>query len=204
MRISSYVFLIVLFFSACQNKKKAEEKTQESIALSETDKQDLMNVITRFARAYLSQDNGKANALIHPDMGLIVIYRPGAMDTFTKVDSLDFSKPVPSHYAYETFTNQYALTFGSLPKLDCSTMRWDKQGFFCDTTKNATTLTDLTNFYKEIHEPSPIELSQVTELEKDSYRVILVDQADLIFHVKRHENNWYVTVLDRAYSGCDA
>ncbi|MBE8713003.1 hypothetical protein [Sphingobacterium hungaricum] len=204
MRITSFVFLVVLFFSACQNKKKAEEKTQESIALSETDKQDLMNVITRFARAYLSQDNGKANALIHPDLGLVVIYRPGAMDTFTKVDSLDFKNPIPAHYAYETFSNQYALTFGSLPKLDCGNLSWDKQGFFCDTTENATTLSTLSSFYKEINEPFPLEEGQITELEKDSYRVILVDQSDLIFHVKRYENNWYVTVLDRAYSGCDA
>ena len=197
------MFVLLLHIS-CQNNKKTDPVKQQAITISSQDKHDLMNVITRFARAYLSRDNLKANALIHPDLGLIILHRPGAMDTFTQVDSLDFDNPVPAHYAYENFKNQYALTFGHLPKMDCGSLKWDKQGFYCDTTINASALSSLSAFYKEIGTAFALDESQISLLEKDSYRVILVDQAHLIFHVKRYQNQWFVSLLDRAYASCDA
>jgi len=166
--------------------------------------QAMTEVITRFTRAYLSQDNEKANALIHPDLGLYIIYRPGAMDDYKRVDRLDFKKPVPEHFPYTSFENDYVLSFGEIPQYDCGGEKWDKLGFFCDSTKQANQLSQIIASKQEFEKIDASTISTIKELEKDSYRVVLTNAENLIFHIKKYEGTWYVIVLDRAYGWCDA
>ena len=164
----------------------------------------MTEVITRFVRAYVSKDNQKANKLIHPDLGLYVIYRPGAMDTYQHIDSIDFGNPVPNHYPYSDITNDYGLTFASLPVFDCGTEKWDKLGLIADTTKQADQLTFIAEFKNKFEEITDQQLIQIKEIEKDTYRIILTSEDPLIFHIKSYQGVWYIIALDRAYSGCDA
>jgi len=209
----AYFFVCVLLFTACNNSnKKTEEKldtTQREAIDQPEEVQQISEVITRFVRAYISQDNEKINALIHPEEGMAIIYRPGAADTFTLIDTFDFKKPVPEYYAYPPLQNDQVLTFEKLPVYDCGTMKWDKVGFFCDTTANSQTqlLQTILKFEEEFEPKKHDETNKkrIQELENGSYRVILAqDEESLIFHVKQFGNSWYVTLLDRAYGGCDA
>lgn len=195
-----------LLLAACNpsSKKTEEKKDSVTLAVPTADTQAITEVITRFARAYLSQDNEKANALIHPQLGLYVIYRHGAMDTYLRVDSLDFKKPVPEHFPYTTFSNDYTLSFEAVPSYDCGGEKWDKLGFFCDTTLQADQLTAIGKFKLEFKEINEAALTEIQSLEKDSYRVVLTNAENLIFHVKKYQGAWYVLVLDRAYGWCDA
>lgn len=209
----AYFFVCVLLFTACNNSnKKTEEKldtTQREAIDQPEEVQQISEVITRFVRAYISQDNEKINALIHPEEGIAIIYRPGAADTFSLLDTFDFKKPVPEYYAYPPLQNDQVLTFEKLPEYDCGTMKWDKVGFFCDTTSNSQTqlLQTILKFEEEFEPTKHDETNKkrIQELENGSYRVILAqDEESLIFHVKQFGNSWYVTLLDRAYGGCDA
>jgi len=195
-----------IFAVSCNSSSKKNEDNKDaadSIATFEQTQQ-LTEVITRFARAYISQDNDKVNALIHPDLGLYIIYRPGASDVYAHVSRIDFSKPVPNHFPYTTFQNDYTLTFEKLPVFDCGSEKWDKLGFFADTTATANQLTTIAIFRQEFENVSAAEVAQIKELEKDTYRIILTVNENLVFHVKKYEGAWYVIVLDRAYGWCDA
>ena len=202
--------LIVSLFVACNSSNKKTDKQQDSIVsitpISVEETNSLSDVITKFVRAYVSKDNGKVNALIHPEIGITVIYRPGVADTFVKVDSMDFSKPVPNYYAYPELSNDYVLTYEKLPEFDCGTEKWDKQGFFCDTTSHPLQLSNIAAFEDEFEEGkfSDEDLEQIEKSEQESFRVILTTSEPLIFHVRKYQGKWYVTTLDRAYAGCDA
>ena len=200
-----------LTFSACNQKTSKETATTADTTaapLAQTEINNISEVITRFVRAYDSQDNAKANALIHPELGITIIYRPGASDRFVHVDSLDFQKSIPEYYPYSKVENSYALTFGSLPTYDCGTEKWSKEGLICDTTASQQTsiLTSIAQFEAEFDAVALDDKRKtiISNAEENSYRVILTTSNPLVFHVKQYQGAWYVTLLDRAYAGCDA
>ncbi|MBE8721508.1 hypothetical protein [Sphingobacterium pedocola] len=204
------IFCATLLFSSCNQNRSKEQETEDSTQIkvpqSHEEIQQFREVVTRFVRAYISQDNRKANALLHPDLGFTVIYRPGVADVFAKVDSIDFAHPVPAYFPYPIFSNDYVLTFESLPTFDCGTEKWSKEGFFCDTTSHPDQLSRIAAFQKEFNkqELSEAQIEEIKAAEKKSYRVILTGRDPLIFHLQQQEGAWYITVLDRAYAGCDA
>lgn len=205
-----YTFLMagILLMASCTSSNKKSEEAKDSTEISTIsfpeDINPLSETITRFARAYISQDNEKANALIHPELGMYVIYHPGAGNTYERIDTLNFSKPVPEYFPYTTFENDFVLTFDKLPSFDCGTEQWDKRGFICDTTAYANELSEIAKFNHDFNGISETELTEIKQLEKDTFRVILTQDENLVFHVKKYEGRWYVFVLDRAYGWCDA
>lgn len=210
-KVSAVVVLFVLFFASCGegNKKQEEEKkdsAEQVLPVTVEARNELAEVITRFVRAYENRDEGKVNKLIHPELGFTVIYRPGVSDTFVKVDSIDFAKAIPEYYPYPSVKNGYALTFATLPEFDCGTEKWTKEGFFCDTTSHPNQLSNIVAFEKEFdqHLFSESQLEELEKSEEESFRVMVTLDVPLVFHVQRYRGNWYVTVLDRAYAGCDA
>ncbi|SRR5690606_733044 len=202
--ICCYVLLVTSCNSSNKKTEDSKDSTDTPTAVFPEDTQEISAVITRFAAAYLRQDQEKANALIHPDLGLYIIYRPGVADTYEKIDSINFDRPTPEYFPYTTFENDYTLTFEKLPAFDCGEEKWDKLGFFCDTTSQANQLTTIAAFDREFNGISDDALAKIKQLEKDTFRVILAKNEHLIFHVKKYDNKWYIFVLDRAYAGCDA
>ena len=206
----SLVLLFVLFISCNQGKKSDNATSQDSVIavapVNVEQQNQLSEVITRFARAYASKDNLKANTLIHPDLGIYIIYRPGAADTFVKVDTLNFSQPIPEVFGYPDLNFEYALTYDKLPAFDCGSEKWDKMGFVCDTTSHPNQLSNIAAFEDEFDEAkfSEEDLIQIERTEKESYRVIITSEYPLVFHVRKYKGAWCVTTLDRAYAGCDA
>lgn len=205
------MLLVALFISCNQGKKSEKVMEQDSVAtvapVTVEDQNQLSEVITRFVLAYSSKDNAKANALIHSDLGIYLIYRPGVADTFLKMDSLDFAKPYPDHFIYPDFNTDYVLTYEKLPVFDCGTEKWDKLGFYCDTTMHPNQLSNIAAFEEEFNEQklSDEALLEIEKEEKESFRIIVTTMNyPLVFHVRKVNGNWFVTTLDRAYAGCDA
>lgn len=203
MGLSILVGMLASCSSGTKNNTEKKDTVQAPIEIAQIEEAP-NKVIERFAQAYLARDNQRVNELIHPDLGLYIIYRPGAADAYEKVDSLDFSTPFPPHFPYTTFENTYDLTFEKLPEYDCGYDRWNKLGFFCDTTAQADQLTLIANFQYEFEEIDESQVEKIEHFEKNTYRVILTKNENLIFHIKKHEGNWYVVALDRAYGWCDA
>ena len=208
-RILFFLCLGMLLIAACTSSNKKSEETKSTTDTTATTPvpaytQGLDEVITGFTHAYLRRNQTKINTFIHPDLGLYVIYRPGAADTYQKIDHLDFDNPTPEHFPYTTFEHNYTLRFEKLPVFDCGKEKWDKRGFFCDTTTQANQLTSIATFDREFNGVSAREVEEIRQIEKNTYRVILTQNENLIFHVKKYHDKWYVIVLDRAYGWCDA
>lgn len=170
--------------------------------------QDTLAVcIQEFIQAYAQQNTKAVNKLIHPDLGLKIIYRPGVSDTYVKVDNFDFEKPIPSYYSYAKLKNPTSpLRYSRLPTFDCGTEKWNKYGVYCDTVNHPKQLSTIAAFEGEFdpEKYSPSLLKSLASEERDSYRVIVTAEHPLIFHVQKYKGDWYVTVLDRAYATCDA
>ncbi|WP_164109885.1 MULTISPECIES: hypothetical protein [Sphingobacterium] len=209
-RFLGIVILLLALLTSCGQRHSEERTTKDSVEVvapvTVEEKNDLTEVVTRFVRAYVSKDNNKVNRLVHPDLGITIIYRPGASDTFVKLDSIDFAKPMPDYFPYPDFSNDYTLTFEKLPEFDCGTEKWNKLGFFCDTTSHPNQLSNIVAFEKEFDETmfSEEQLEAIEVAEAESFRVIVTTATPLVFHVRRYKGIWYVTTLDRAYAGCDA
>lgn len=209
----SLLFLALLISSACQNTKKAEKDDDTVTAQTDTLALDtaseaphIRNVVEKFIEAYNAKDNQAVNALIHPEYGLIVVHRPGALDWFEKVPGIDFKNPIPSYYDYVSASHTYNLQFGSLPVYACETESWDKAGLFVDTLTQTNVIMPIADQLSEFEdvELDPNYRTDVRVAEDDSHRVILTTEVPLVFHVKKIDGQWYVTVLDRAYGDCSA
>jgi hypothetical protein len=212
MRIAFLLLLACLVsFTSCNQKPKKAESVQDSVVTSEPVKlldslKPLEDVINGFVKAYEQRNSNQVNTFIHPDLGLTVIHRPGVSDVFNKIDSFDFENPTPSYFAYPSVKNSFKLSYNKLPDFDCGTEKWSKTGFFVDTTSVPNQLSQIIEFEREF-EPNKYSVKQVKDIknaERNSYRVILTTENPLIFHVQKYKGFWYVTVLDRAYAGCDA
>ncbi|MFZ4862414.1 hypothetical protein ACL9RF_09525 [Sphingobacterium sp. Mn56C] len=211
-RFSFLSLAVLLMLVGCNTPTKNNEQKQNTIAqdtLSVNDIQkvdSLTTVIKGFVKAYSSKDAKKVNSYVHPELGLTIIYRPGVADHFTKVSGIDFDKPVPENFPYPILTNSYALKYEKLPEYDCGTEKWDKFGFFCDTTSHPNQVSTIVAFQKEFNEQvvSAKELQDIEANEEHSYRVIITLSDPLVFHVQNFNGRWYITTLDRAYAGCDA
>lgn len=209
-----YLFLAVLAFihlASCNQRTGSNTNKQDDIeepvsTFNKEEADSLKNTIYAFIKAFENKSNAEINALIHPELGIKIIYRPGVSDTFFEAKAIDFSKPIPSYYEYLTITSDYALEYGQLPEYDCATETWDKLGLYCDTTIHPNILSSIIAFENQyaVEKFSKAYIDNILESESNSYRVILAKDDPFVFHVQHYEGRWYVVVLDRAYAGCDA
>lgn len=212
MRIYLFLcFCLFLLLNSCnprtESNKKQQEYKENVIPLFKKNTVDsLHEVISSFVKAYKKRSNEKVNELLHPDLGLKIVYRPGVSDTFVEVKAINFDNPVPTYYDYPVISSDFILEYASLPKYDCATEHWDKLGLYCDTSTRPTLLSSIISFENQYSSNKFNKDSElrIQEFEKNSYRVILTSENPLVFHVQKYEGAWYVVVLDRAYAGCDA
>lgn len=164
--------------------------------------------IIEIIKAFDSKDSDKINQYIHPDYGLIVLFRRGVMDEFEKADKIDFKNPVPEYLPYFPFKLDLKIKYQTLPTHDCDSENWNKIGLYCDTTRRDNLLSKTAlnlNEYRD--ENIPIKKIQDFKiLESKSRRIVLIDNEDgeLIFYITLINNKWYLTILDRVSSDCSA
>ncbi len=219
MQNKSLVVLCVLLLgvASCKNTKKQEQaegvgdsvvsqRNEDLVIPDSSDRRFISDMVSAFIIAYNEGDNAKVNSFIHPDAGIMIIHRPGAMDWFERVERLDFSKPVPSYYPYSKARHNYPLLYEQAPTYDCSLEKWSKEGLIIDLTTQTNLLAPIAVSLQEFDdvELDPDHMKQIEVAEKNSYRVVLTTATPLIFHVKQIDNSWYVTILDRGYADCGA
>ncbi len=169
---------------------------------------DLETSIIEIVKAFDEKDTTTINELIHPDFGLVVLFKLGVFNEFQITKRIDFNSPIPPHMPYFDFQPTSNLQYDPLPNFDCETNEWNKEGLYCDTTQTdsllSTTAQNLIEFRKDKIDPRTI--SSFKEIERNSHRVVLVDHNgnSLVFYVMKIKNQWYLTVLDRVSDDCSA
>lgn len=173
---------------------------------AQSDKLD--NSIIEIIKAFDSKDSNKINQYIHPDYGLIVLFRRGVMDEFEKTDKIDYKNPIPEYLPYFPFKLDLKIKYQTLPTHDCDSEKWSKIGLYCDTTKRDDLLSKTAlnlNEYREENIPNGT-IQEFKRIESKSRRIVLIDNEDgeLIFYITLIDNKWYLTILDRVSSDCSA
>jgi len=224
-KIMGLLFLSIILFDSCNrtvDKKEREQdstdtiisdslpKVIDSIAVPQQEiaqDEPIDMAISKIVSAYNKQDSKALNSYIDKTIGLYTIYRPGVQAIYVHATSLDFNHPIPEYYPYSPSNFSGKVTFGILPVYDCGKEAWNKKGLFCNNKQHPTELSQTAKFMNEILDSkiSGAEIQKLKALDAKSYRVILTDKnAPLIFHITKQGKQWVLTVLDRAYGGCDA
>lgn len=169
---------------------------------------NLENSIIELIKAFDSKDSDKINQYIHPDYGLIVLFRRGVMDEFEKTDKIDYKNPVPEYLPYFPFKLDLKIKYQTLPTYDCGSEKWNKTGLYCDTTKRDNLLSKTAlnlNEYRDENIPNET-IQDFKSIESKSHRIVLIDNegGELIFYITLIDNKWYLTILDRVSSDCSA
>ena len=169
---------------------------------------NLGSTIVQVVKAFKEKDAPTLNSLIPKDKGLIVLYKPGTMVKYGKTDRIDFEKSVPEYLPNFHFVTDYKIKFENLPTYDCETMKWSKQGLYCDSVNIDSLLSgtavNLNKFGGD--SISEFEIKTFVDLEKNSRRIVLSDndKGDLVFYLTLINNKWYLTILDTVSSDCGA
>lgn len=194
IKYSAIIFLICgLIFSF-----KTVEKRQHSIE----------KTIIKVVKAFKEKDTTTLNSLILKEKGLIVLFRRGVFDEYTKTSKIDFDSPVPEYLPYFDFFTDYELKFDILPTYDCDLFEWNKHGIYCDTLHiNKLLSTTAINLKEDREDNIPeSEIYSFKELEKKSKRIVLSDSSggELVFYLTLIDDKWYLTIIDRLTSDCSA
>jgi len=168
----------------------------------------LESTIVQVVKAFKEKDAVTINSLMPKENGLIVLFKRGTMDEYGKAEKIDFEKPFPEYLPNIHFVTDYKIKFENLPTYDCETMKWSKQGLYCDSVSQDSLLSrtalNLNQFRGDSIQAS--EIKRFAELEKNSRRIVLSDSdhGELVFYLTLIDNKWYLTMLDTVTSDCGA
>lgn len=173
----------------------------------QTDK-ELENTIFSILEAYSDKDTATLNSFINEETGLYVLFRRGTMDEFLWTDRIGFDNPIPEYFPYFGFEMFGKIQYEALPQFDLDTESWDKFGLYVDTTYVDNLLSKTAKNLVE-YRGDNIEanlINQFEEIERKSFRIILVDSkgGEFIFYLTKQNGKWVLTIIDRVSSDTSA
>lgn len=202
MKIKVCIFLLfTLIFVYCD---KISAETNRRI---DPFRYALLGVLSGFSE----KDSTAINRFVHPDVGVYVVYRRGASDTYTHIDQVDFSNTEPDYmgdYLLESpILSVSELT--SLTEYNCETESWHlSPGVYYDGDYRDNRLSAIDTFREQDGQANfsdEIRESHI-KLEKQSVRIIVITESEesLVFYLTQFNDAWYLSIIDRAVAECDA
>ncbi|MEM9685888.1 MAG: hypothetical protein AAF934_03090 [Bacteroidota bacterium] len=167
---------------------------------------DLENNIAKVIKLF-THKSSDINEMIHSETGVFIVYRPGAFNTYLKINTIDFNTP-NRYLPHADVEPAYNMNYESLPTYSCSEEKWSKTGLYCDLTTRdyllSTTAYNLEKYELGTIDNATMEAFKI--LEQNSHRVVLTDKDDnaLIFYLTRIKSKWYLTILDTVSGDCSA
>ena len=96
---------------------------------------DFEKTIIRVVKAFKEKDVSTLNGLMSNEIGLIVLFRRGIPNEFSRTAKIDFDNPIPEYLPYFDFLTDFRIKFQAVSAFDCDSMKWSKSGIYCDTTQ---------------------------------------------------------------------
>lgn len=238
MKFNTLFFaIILLLFIACfknENKLSVLEKEntiQFQNSTQKIDQTNFENTVYNIVEFYNNKDQENLNKLIHPKIGLYIIYRIGTVDIWINIkkicldnsclDSLDIPywykeamivQKVGENYKLETTKDDIIIECDSISK---------KGLFYIDNEESKKLLTNTIKMYsksisfdksveseKEI-EKQKIEIKSIEHWENNTHRIVLSYNKEdnyfentFIFYVTNIEGKWYLTTVDFVSTDC--
>jgi hypothetical protein len=182
--------------SACQ--PSGRQSTQD----------DFEQVAFQVLEAFRNKDTVAIQSLVAADQGVYLLFRAGVFDEYTKMGSLDWENVYLRAVLSYELTDDFTLRYESLPAFDCDSLLWSKQGFYCDTTAVdrllSTTTRNLVTYREDPIKPKTIEALAATE--KSARRLVWASKKghSLVFYLIKHQQKWYLWMIDTVTTDCSA
>lgn len=168
----------------------------------------LSSTILKVVNAFAERDETTINQLIHKEFNLVVLFRRGVFDEYVITDKIKFDQPIPEYLPYFGFKELTEIKYDKLPEFSCEEEGWSKRRLFCNVDNSNKLLSNIAKNLKKNRNPEipHDEIKRFERVEYSGRRVILTDgkEGELIFHLTKFNDSWYLTVLDRATSDCSA
>jgi hypothetical protein len=148
----------------------------------------------------ISKDSAGLAPFIDKKTGIYLVYRIGVQDTYSHYSTIGFKDSSYPRILFSTtaLTGNQPLKYGRLPEY--ARGKWNKKGAYTDTKlrHQLLTKTALSMKRNEICEISQSELSEMTEVEAKSRRVVIVenDSRYLCLYLMYIGNKWMLTIFD--------
>ncbi len=181
------------------------------LAFSQKNKeQQFAQTVTKLIKAFSMQDSATLATYIHPQKGVLLLFRQGVFDNLTKLNTISFHD---ENFPQVLFTNckgikTFPMKYAPLPKFNCDKQSWSKKGLFVDIKKTdhlASSICKNRNKYVPDNIPSST-IQKYYKLELNSRRVVLTgnDYENLIFYLSYIDGGWYLTMFDEVTCDCSA
>lgn len=166
---------------------------------------DVITVNALF-EALNTADAEKVMPFIHPELGLLYLTHPGAMDMVYVCENMAevYNNKLTPYIREQLKQISCDLKLEPLPDFDCE--KFSKEGCFMDKVENYTQITDLIHTLQEA-EPGIIKAHELERAEKIqqlvSRKLVITDLA-LALYLGEIDNRWYLLVIDIASYDCSA
>ncbi len=161
-------------------------------------------------------DEAALNSFVNHELGVTIIYLPGAIETIARLDSISFDSGMFGegwaewHFA-DFEVRDKTIRYETLPEFDCNDEKWDKSpGIYCDTTVVARQVSDLafmrTRDFGDTWAEG--EIAELRKLEDDSRKFVAIGErgqysGNFIFYLTRRDGNWWLSVI-HLFEPCSA
>lgn len=162
------------------------------------------------AEAFAKKNMAAVNKYVDTATGVYVIVRPGAMDYARRHKKLDAKESFLVYpYKDSLKVKKHILHYGAAPRYDCGEEKWNKKGFYADTSAgHSHRLSEVIDFGIKYNaeEHSQKELGQIKDLEKISRKVTFTNlgHSGLVFYLYYHNKKWRLLLVDTTAGDCSA
>lgn len=170
---------------------------------------EFKKMCSEIVNAFAKKNVQAINKYLEPSIGIYVIARPGAMDVFTNYKKLDTKNPLLMKYPYKdtSMVKKHTVNYGTAPKFNCGSMKWDKEGFFADSSTKYIRISDIM-YFRTRYENAKYSNEDVAKkdlAEKQMRKVVFTQIAKhhgLVFYMSFLKGKWYLTVVDTTEASC--
>lgn len=196
----------IISYEALEAKATTSKAVSKTRSLAPSKDLGASQSVNKLVTAFERGDKAQINQFIHPELGMFLVTRPGAMSAVFSCKKIE-----------EVYENQFTswigdylkkmpceLEEGATPEFDCDT--WSKEGCFIAPAQNYKGISELMNTLVEYEyaDYSPKQISDAKKLEKYVSKEIVSTEAWMGMFFGNIGGKWYLLVLDAATYDCSA
>jgi hypothetical protein len=184
-------FILISTNSFCQSQKE----------------QQFRKAVKEIAQKISISDSVGLSKYIQPGVGVYLVYRMGASNSFKKFKTISFNdSSYPNLLFFHTEIKVGKIRYTSLPAYNCDDNTWSKKGAFTDTTKTDRLLSNTAKQLKRGGEASVSDklILNFRLLESKSRRIVLTSDEgnDFIFYLRYVNKKWFLLIVDSVTTDC--
>lgn len=168
-------------------------------------KNNVLDTIIKISQLVANKDVNELNLYIDPSVGLIVYYRDGIHDRFTKYFTFPSQFVYSEYYPFEKHEGtEHKFFFEDLPSYNCGTNSWSKMGAFASINAGFITFDESAVANEMKYNPNSSIKAEIEFIESNGTIAIntTIGSDGLVFWVVKKNNSYYLALIDLVMTDC--